>query len=497
MNQSKTILAGTKAVALTLALFIVLIGLNILVGLLPKRFTSFDLTANKLYTMSDTTKTFLKNLDKDVTVYVLCEDSDPSVIMQPFLDQYGSYPKIHVTIMDPKQHPDFVKNYTENELSNFSLIIESDLRHTYIDYYDFLYYHHSQMGSIPYKQYQELISNEYYVYAYQYSYGINLLDATMYFDGENILSSAIEYVSVPVIPHAFLLTTHGETAFSGNLATYLDSLNFETEEVNLKTSAPDVLDNCSVLIINNPQTDLSADELSTLLSYVDKGGNILFLTNPGKVNELPNFSELALRYGLKAKEGIIYEDADSYHATSAVFDIYPIPLSGTSESPVYAINYLPSNRNYMLCFPQAHAIEAVTEDAPSDVTLYILDQSSPSSHLQSGDAILDETGSYAVGYAAETAQGARFVWYSCADAFTDEGAQNSSFGNYVFFATTLSYLSKSYVSGLATIYPVSLAESVLTISQANTTLWIVFAIVLIPLTILAVGIIIFYLRKKK
>ena len=42
---------------------------NMIVGSLPSKYTEVDVSEQKLYSIGDDTKKFLKDLDKDVTIY--------------------------------------------------------------------------------------------------------------------------------------------------------------------------------------------------------------------------------------------------------------------------------------------------------------------------------------------------------------------------------------------------------------------------------------------
>ncbi len=502
MTRSNALLTGIKLTAVALAFFIVLVGMNILIGVVPAKYTTLDITPNKLYTLSKQTESFLQQLDTDVTLYVLCNDSDPSVILQPFLNQFTATPRISLKTVDPKRDPDFTKQYTDTELSNFSVIVESEYRNLAIDYYDFLCYKingHEDLGELPYATYQEMVGNQnLLIYYYQY-YSINLLDATLYFCGDLVLSSAIEYVSIPELPHPLMLTEHGETPFSEELKGYLDRLGFSVTDCSLKGQSADVLSNCSVLIINDPKTDLDEDELSALQTFAANGGTFLLLTSPDSMDSLPRFSKLAAQFGLVAKSGLIHEGDEIYHTASSATEIFPIPQSGdSSSSPPYTIKYLPASNSYMMCLPGAHAIESNPEQALAGTTVQIVSQTSPSARIQIDADVVDEGGSYAVCMSSVNSQtGSLMVWYGCSDAFTDEGAVLSSFGNYVYLYTTLSFLRRTYTSSLDTLESISLHESTLDISSSNKTVWIVVSVILIPGAIIGVGTFMWIRRKKQ
>lgn len=62
---SSTVIAGSIAAVVIL---------NLIVAELPVRYTVFDLTANKLYSLTDDTKELVSNIGEDVTIYVLANE---------------------------------------------------------------------------------------------------------------------------------------------------------------------------------------------------------------------------------------------------------------------------------------------------------------------------------------------------------------------------------------------------------------------------------------
>ena len=62
-----------RALAIVAIAAVVLLLLNLLVALLPASLTQADTTENELYSISPVTRRFLRALDEDVTIYVICE----------------------------------------------------------------------------------------------------------------------------------------------------------------------------------------------------------------------------------------------------------------------------------------------------------------------------------------------------------------------------------------------------------------------------------------
>lgn len=58
---------------LAVVVLVLVILLNLVVGAVPTKFTQFDISTGKMFTLSDTTKTMLQELNTDVTAYYLAE----------------------------------------------------------------------------------------------------------------------------------------------------------------------------------------------------------------------------------------------------------------------------------------------------------------------------------------------------------------------------------------------------------------------------------------
>ena len=77
----KALKAGAYSVGMIVAAVAVTVVLNMVVGQLPGSWTSLDLTGSKLYSLTDQTKEYLKNMGQDVTIYVLVnEDNEDTVL---------------------------------------------------------------------------------------------------------------------------------------------------------------------------------------------------------------------------------------------------------------------------------------------------------------------------------------------------------------------------------------------------------------------------------
>ena len=60
---------GLYSTAILAAAIVLAVLINLLVGAIPKKYTEFDLSAAKMYTLGDSSRQLMQSLDQDVTVY--------------------------------------------------------------------------------------------------------------------------------------------------------------------------------------------------------------------------------------------------------------------------------------------------------------------------------------------------------------------------------------------------------------------------------------------
>lgn len=87
------------------------------------------------------------------------------------------------------------------------------------------------------------------------------------FDGEGQITSAIRYVTSDTAATVYTLTGHGETALSSAVSDAMDKSGMNAADLNLLTQGA-VPQDCSLLIMNAPVKDISADEKETLTDYL-------------------------------------------------------------------------------------------------------------------------------------------------------------------------------------------------------------------------------------
>lgn len=484
----KTEKMGTYTVAMAAIVLAVVVVINLLVGLLPDSLTTFDTSANGLYTISDSTKEYISRLDEDVTIYWICQGGEANSTLEPFFEKYVALSShLKLKLLDPVKDPTALDKYlteTDSQPSNYSFIIESARRYRLIDFTELFYYYNSMLdqsyglGEVPYNVYES-----YYTYFY---YAENSGYTTeQYFYGDDIVTKGIEYVTLESIPHVYILEGHGEQSFSSTLLNFIAGNNISYETLTISDTVPD---DAGCIVINAPKFDLSASETALLREYLASGGNLMLMTSPDNTS-FENLMSLMADYGLSPVDGIIYEGNTSYYKDSAYY------LKPHVSSEHAATKYAASYPAYV---PKAHGI-GIADDTGSATVTPLMTTSGSAYPVQ--DGVNGAAGEQVVGVAVSCAAGTettQLIWYSSADIFTDETAAASSYGNYYYFFYSLFWMNETYESELATVKGPSISEPILDgLTETSVRVWSIAFAVIIPGIILIIGIVVWVRRKRR
>lgn len=135
--RRRSLRSGAYASVLAVVVLVLVILLNLVVGAVPTKFTQFDISTGKMFTLSDTTKTMLQELNTDVTAYYLAETGNEDSNITRMLDRYAGESS-HFTWQqrDPALYPTFAQQYDAQNASSSSVILVCGDNHTVVDYND-------------------------------------------------------------------------------------------------------------------------------------------------------------------------------------------------------------------------------------------------------------------------------------------------------------------------------------------------------------------------
>ncbi len=292
-GRSRTVMAVIAAVTV-----IVLIALNLCATLLPYSATHLSLDEDTTFNVSQESLSWLDGIKEDVTLSFVCEggrqDADPD--LYAFLSRYAAASdRITLRVLDPARDRETLADLGATELSDLSVIVEGKGRVCLLDNTQLYYYLNStyQMVMSP-AEYEETLAQ------------CNEIDTTgefakefaattvPYFDGEFYLTNAINYVTCEKLSIAYTLTGCGAVTLDASL---LASLSLDCYEHRTLSSLSKIPDDCDVLIIYAPESDLSEAEALVLSDYLADGGRLLLSTNY-ESGVLSNLESVLRAYGM-------------------------------------------------------------------------------------------------------------------------------------------------------------------------------------------------------
>ena len=311
---------GSYSVGLTVVVIAIVIVLNLVIGQLPESLRNLDVSSTRIYEISDTTTDLLDSLDEDVDMTVLAVRDDTDDRITTFLSKYEALSDhINIEWVDPVLHPSALTEYDTSE-NTIVISCEATGKSTTVSFDDIL---------VP------------DMYSYYY-YGST--DYTE-FDGEGQLTSAVNYVTSDVEKTIYQTTGHGEGTLSTTITDLMDQNNYNLSEINLlmTTSIPE---DCDLLLMYEPATDLSDDEMEMLRNYLADGGKVMILLGDTNATELPNLETVLEEYGMKAADGYIADPQRCYQGN--YYYIFPeLSVSGDMADGISSEMVLLTNTHGM------------------------------------------------------------------------------------------------------------------------------------------------------
>ena len=466
--SSKNIRKGSYSLGISVVVLAIAVVFNLVVGKLPAQYRNVDLSQTKLSTIGDTTKELVSALDQDVTIYQIVESGKENETIQKLLERYaGLSSHVKVETMDPVLHPNFVSEYTEDDLEDNSLIVVGEKRNKVIPYAD---------------MFESTVNYQ----TYQYE--------TTGFDGEGQVTSAISYVTTDSLPIMYTITGHEEGDMTEDMKSAIEKENIEMKDLNLLTEES-VPDDADCVMLFSPQNDLSEEEADKLITYMENGGKAVIITSYLN-KEMPNLQKVLNNYGIGTMEGVVLE-ADGQHYISGN-PTYLVPNIGSSD----ALGDLSKANSYVL-MPVAQAVEKL-EDKRDTVTIESLLTTSDSAYVKTNvNGTLekedgDAEGPFDVGVAVTESVDngeTKLIYLTRANLFSQQVDAMVSGNNVKLLANSVSWMCDQEQS--VSIPSKSTQISYLTVTAASARMWGMVTIGLLPILCLVLGGGIWFKRRKR
>lgn len=469
----KSLKMGAYSTSMIAIVLVAVVFLNLAVNQLPDSMTGIDVTSQKLYSLTDTTEEVLANLEEDVTIYVLDSEDGEDVTLGQTLQRYaGASDHIKIEYKDPVVYPNFYQEYTDDTtLRMNSLIVESSKRSTVINYSDI----------------------------YEYDYSSSYYGQVSGYDAEGLLTSAISYVTGDNMPVVYTLEGQDEETIPASFQDGIKKLNIETQSLNLLTEES-VPEDAAGVIIFAPQSDISENVADQLIAYLDKGGKIFVTTTyiDNFSETMPNLSKVLDYFGLSVADGLVMEGDRNYY-TQLPFYLLPNVEYDTITDGL-------TGSDDVIFMPYAQAINKTETEG---VTVTDLLTTSSSAYIKTGVNSLqdirqtddDPAGTFTLAVNAEKSLGedtentAQLTLYTSSTLFSEEANSQVADRNLKLFTNTVGTMAGEETNVSIPVKFYSIAT--VTVDFGSAIMIAAVIMVIIPLTLIIVGIVNWMRRRKR
>ncbi|MGH4050876.1 MAG: GldG family protein [Clostridium sp.] len=451
---------GGYATLITAIVLVILLVANLIVD---KMDLKFDMTTNKLYSLSDQSYKVMDNLSKDINIIIFGKEGSVDQGIAEIINKYpDKSKKITIKYIDPTTNPQVAKKYssTENVIASGNIVVESGSKFKVINESDL--YNTTQDQNTGKTSVQSLAV-------------------------EQKITGAIMYVVSDTNSVVYNLQGHNEKALAGEVTKSLSNQNFIVKTLDLLTNdwKPASGD---MLLISSPSVDISKDELTKLKGFFSNGGHGIFLMDVQKT-KLPNFDDLMSTFGIQIEQSIILEgDSEKFYQA-------PVYLIPTMNS--HAIVDPLTSAGLPILFPAGQPIKQLAVKkaslkiepllTTSDKAWGKKDVNSTTTEKEAGD--LD--GPFDVAVAITDTQGessAKIVVFSSSGFVNVAGG-----GNMDLFMNSMNWVQdlKDNIS----ITPKDLTTEALKITQAQILGFSALVVIVIPGIVLIAGVVIWLKRR--
>lgn len=464
---SRKFKGGAYATIISTIIIVLMLLVNIIVTELDLK---IDVSREGLYTLTKETKEYVKSIKDNITIYYMAQTGGEDVTFTEIIEKYSEASNITIEYKDPVLYPKFASQYTEETVNENSIIVvnHTNGRAKYVDNSDMYEY------EMDYNTYQSYVSA---------------------IDVEGQVTSALQYVTTDDLPIMYMIEGHGETEIADVLASSIAKVNVTTKTLSTLT-IESIPEDCSILLINAPQTDYSEEEVAMIKDYLAAGGDAIVFADYG-VEGLTNFNGLMNYYGIEFVEGIVLEGSAGYYMGQYVNNLVPTLESHTITSPIKSNKtsvVVPAAKGIHILDSARSTIEIEPLLVTSDSAYSKIDMNSTNIDFEEGDI----SGPFNLGLTiTETYNDveSRLVVYGSAYIIEESMLNYTSIGNMNLFINSVNFLADRESS--IAIPTRSVVQEYLTLNAAQVNFWGAVVVVVIPVFVLTLGGFICLRRRKK
>lgn len=525
-SLAKRLKHGTMATVFTCIFLALLVLVNVVATTLFQRYPiTIDLTKNKIYSMTEESEEYVKQVDVDVTVTIFADEEDYIgrwAYNQQAIELLKNYCKLnhHISyrFVDMDSNPDIIKSYSDT-ISEYDMIFETN---TEVDGETVQRTRKLGMADLV------SFSSELLTQLAQSGYSIDMLreqagsDITFlsYYGGaveasnaEQAFTSALMTVTDPDPVYVTFLTGRNEVTdlMTGDsplsyFRTLLVANGYNVNEIDITTE--EIPENTDIAVIAAPTVDYLPEEVKKVSDYMMGGGELgkqLIYIASYSQGDTPMLDEFLAEYGLEIGEGVICETYGENYIN------YPYVTKATELSDSFTQDVLSKEQVIysMYCRPVNTLFDTrdmVTTEkyVQSTANAYTAEleynaayQQVPGQPLTHGQQCY-----FAIGSKAKFAgDGSGNTAYSNILCFGSEYLLQSNIlsaeqnGNSEYFFSVLAGIS--HKSDGIFIQPKTIRGAAFDIDQKQKTILMWTFIVIIPVAVLGIGLFVWLRRKNK
>lgn len=442
---------GTNTGILVLGVIAILIVVNYLGFQHHKR---FDLTSEKLYTLSDQTRKIVGGLKQDVDIYHF--DKTPDTNLDDVMTEYKNLsPHFHFHNVDPVEKPDVAKQYGATRMGD--VVVASGTR----------------------KQ--------------------NLEPSIEGGFAEQDITSAILKVTNDKLQTICFTEGHGEKSLTDEgsngysiAGAGLKKEGYLTNSINIVTGNG-IPSTCQVIVIPGPTTAFFPQETAEISKYLDAGGKALVMEDP---DTNPQLDSILQTWNIDAGKNLVI-DASGVGRYFGTGPTYPI-VADYGSSPITK-----NLSRTMTFFPMARTVTIADKTKTDPQSVELLKTSARSftiPKLEKGqkeisyDARTDTLGPLSLGVAAsrETdGKDSRLVVIGNSEFAANPWIEQQKNGD--LFYNTIDWLASE--EDLISIRPKSAANRRVTLTQGQAAVLKWLDLVFLPAIVIFSGVMIWWKRR--
>lgn len=494
---------GSVSVVFTAVIVALVVLLNAVASLIAGGLHLYvDMTSSQLYSLSDTSRELIGELDFDGKVQMIFLQEKDKIESNGSSYEGGAYLKeIHELALDYEaEFSDLI------EIKYVNMYTNPGMLQKYIDQGLTM-----SPTSVIFDNGQGIFKIIGYKSFLAFDSGSSSTDPAGFYGEHKITATVLALCSEKVT--AYVTEGHGEAALSESFINVLESCGFVLKTVNLETLTLDQIieDEPRLVIVNNPKTDLkgieagSRSEIDKINKILDGSydkttnnptfGNLMIFGEPG--TELPNVNSLLLRWGMQmntATSDMVNETPDNVFGDAETQKILPLYETASSSIGSSLTSKLRTKSNFKVAMDGTGTIDISDVSASGNIYTSAVLKSSY------GDAVLAIAQNQTI--VESVISKVNYVMV-CADSsiITDKYLLPTDYANEALMTNIcramVNETEPSPETALIEYKDYIVETNVQGVSSAGKQAFLIFMAVIVPVVILAGGIVVYVRRRNK